>query len=345
MRNTKNQLFFIILLLVIILLSLSGCGAVIPFFKNKEPERVSNLPPSAVFIDSKAIRAQFISLLKEAEEAIFIELAALDDPEIVNLLVERSRAGVEVKILLDQWQRENTSTVKYLKNQNISVQYYPTQKGQYQRVRYLVVDYKKALFLGQDLLKKLSQTHSLAFKLTGKTAWNIAKSFAKDWEYTTTLALSLPNNIELAEDNITFALNQNVKQQILNAIAKASSTIEVEVEKISEYETVQALIAAKQKGCEVRIIVNSSCAEATPNTIATLKEAGIEVRYYQSSPEKSLYLNIGIFDQKTIVMSCSSWSYNSFVINHEGSLTIPSPQVVKKIYSVFEQDWKAATPA
>jgi phosphatidylserine/phosphatidylglycerophosphate/cardiolipin synthase-like enzyme len=50
-----------------------------------------------------------------------------------------------------------------------------------------------------------------------------------------------------------------------------------------------------------------------------------------------------VFDNKTIIMSSSSWTYYSFVINHEGLLSIPSPAAVEKSKSVFEQEWKRGT--
>ncbi|NLL51658.1 MAG: phosphatidylserine/phosphatidylglycerophosphate/cardiolipin synthase family protein [Peptococcaceae bacterium] len=344
MKYGKHR-FVLISILIILIVTVSGCGIILPFAKDKAPDRVSDLSAGSIFIDANEIRSQTIALLNNAQRAIFIELSALDDPEIIDLIINRSHQGVEVRILLDQWQRENAQTVKNLKNQNISVQYYPAQKGQYHRLRYMVIDYQVAVFYGQDWLQKFANTHTLAIKLTGNTAWSLAKSFAKDWQYTTTLALELPETINLPEDNISLALNGKVKQQILYAINQSTTDIYAEVEQISETETVQALIAAKQRGCRVRLLLSPSCAEGTPNTIKALKEAQIEVRYFKSTDNKTMNFNVGVFDNKTLIMSNSSWSYNTFVINHEGSLSIPSPHAVNKINSVFEQDWENSTPA
>ncbi len=343
MIRNKRQMLFIAIILIFIL-SLSGCGIIMPFSHKKEANPVSNLTASSLLVDSAEIRLETIKLIENAKKTIFIELSALDDPEITNLIVVRSHAGIEVRILLDQWQRENATTVKNLKNQNISVQYYPAQKGQYQRIRYMVIDYQVAVFYGQDWLQKGLNDHSLAVKLTGDTAWTIAKSFSKDWEYTTTLTLNLPGNVTLPEDNITLSLNGNVKRQIINAINNANTEIFAEVEQISEPETVKALVAAKQRGCNIRLIVSPSCAEATPDAIADFKKAQIEVCYYNPSKKLTMSLNLCVFDNKTMIMSSSSWSYYSFVINHEGSLKIPAPQAIGKIKTILEGDWDEGTP-
>jgi len=326
---------------LICIFAMAGCGNITSLFKEKEKgqEPISDLAASSIFIDSAEIRAQTIQLINRAQKAIYIELHILNDPEIVSLLAGRSHQGIEVRILLDQWQRENMATVKELKNQNVSVQYYPAQKGQYQRVRYMVIDYQVAVFYSQDWLQSGTNTHSIAIKLTGDTAWNMTKSFREDWEYTTTLALQLPEKITLPEDNITFSLNGGVKQQVLNAINSATKEILIESEQVSYKTVVDALLDARKRGCSVRLILSPSCIEATPDAIAAFKGAGIEVRYYQSPNQQTIKLNTGIFDDKKIIVTNSSWSYYSFVINHEASLAIPSPQAVLKLKETFEQDW------
>lgn len=335
----------LLIVLIINILLISGCGNIFSFTKNTKPEQLSDLSASSIFLDSEETRSQTISLITNAKEAIFIQLSALDDAEIIELLVNKSHSGIEVRILLDQWQRENSETVKNLKNQNVSVQYYPAQKGQYQRIRYMVVDYKTAIYYGEDWTKKDYDTHSLAIKLTGNTAWTIVKSFDKDWSYTTTLSLKLPEKIDLTEDNITFTVNSGVKQQILRSINSATFEIKAQVEQLSDPDTVEALIAAKNRGCDVKLIVSPSCEIATPNTIKEFKENQIEIRYYSHPNKLSMGFNIGVFDNKTIAMTSSSWTYYSFVINHESSLTIPSPSAVEKVNSIFQQEWKNSTPS
>ncbi len=337
MKKSLSLFIFIICVSLI-----TGCSRIIPLFKEKEPAPVSNLSASSILFDQE-IRTQTVQLIHNAKKAIFIQLSSLEDEELQKLLVSRSQSGIEVRILLDQWQRENSATVKYLKNNNISVQYYPAQKGQYQRIRYMVVDYQTAVFYGGDWTKRGFGAHTMAVKLTGDTAWTMVKSFYKDWLYTTTLDLELPEQMELPEDHIIFTINSGVKQQILNNITSATSEIIAQVEQLSYPDTVQALVEAKQRGCNIRLIVSPSCAVATPNTIKKFIETGIEIRYYSHPNNLAMGFNLGVFDNKTIIMSSSSWTYNSFVINHEGLLSIPSPAAVEKIKSVFEQEWKRGT--
>lgn len=330
----------ITIFIIFCLLLSSGCSKIRTLFKEEKPEQISNLSAGSIILDQE-IRSQTIQLINNAKKAVFIELSSLDDQEIIDLLVNKSKAGLEVRLLLDQWQRENTNPVKYLKNNNVSVQYYPAQKGQYHRVRYMVIDYQIAVFYGEDWTAKGFGAHSLAIKLTGDTAWTIAKYFDKDWNYTTTLSLELPSEVDLPEDNITFALNASVKQQVLKYINSAVASIQIQSEQLSDPETVDALVAAKQRGCDIKLILSPSCAVATPNTIKKFKDTAIDLRYYNNPSKLAMGFNLGVFDNKTIVMTSSSWTYYSFVINHEGALIIPSPAAVERINSLFEQEWNA----
>lgn len=326
------------------LLLLNGCAAILPFFEKEEIERISSLAGDDILVETSQIRPQIITLISQAQKAVYIQLSSLDDQDILNLLVNKSKSGVEVRILLDQWQRENAATVKLLKNQNISVQYYPAEKGQYQRVRYLVVDYQTAVFFSQDWTAKGFKTYNLAIKLTDDTAWNIAKSFAKDWTYTTTLTLELPDLADMPDDNNLFTQNSGVKQQILGAINSATSEIKIMVEQLSDPDTVAALVEAKKRGCHIQVILSPSTAVATPNTIKEFQANQIEIKFFNHPAKLPVGSNIAVFDDKALVMTSSSWTYYSFVINHEAALVAPSPEAAGRFNAIFKQHWQQGTP-
>lgn len=336
----KKNIVSLLVLLVLILNS--GCAAIYSLKNQEEKRPVSHLSANAVLTSPKEVRQETIELLNNAKKSIFIEQEAINDKELLDLIIKKYRQGVEVRILLDG-QRENHATLKMLKNQNISVHFYPAQKGQYQRIKMMIIDYKVAVFYGESWTSSGFNSHTLAVKLTGETAWTAVRLFNKDWKFTTTLSLELPKKITLPEDNIVLAANANVKQQIIKYIISSSSEIKVEAEQLSDPNTVQAILDAKNRGCRVKIIVNPASAVATPNTIKKFKDAGIEVRYYQHP--LPLGFNLGIFDNSTIILSSSAWTYYTFVINHECSLTIPSPEAVKVINEIFEDDWKNGSQA
>jgi len=344
LSKTKVPFLIILMIVLIAIPTMSGCSKIFSFSADEESNPVSNLPAGAIYINGAAIRPLTLNVINQAKQSIYIELSSLNDQEIIHLLITKARSGVEVRLLLDQWQRDNTSTIKTLKNENISVQYYPAEKGQFQRVRYMVIDHKTAVFYGSDWTTKGFDAHSMAVKLSGDSVGVMDKSFGKDWTYTTTMSLDLPDTYDLPEDNVTFAITVNVKQQLLNLINAATSEIRIETEQLSESDTIDALVEAKKRGCNVKVIVSLSSAITSPDAIQELKDAQIELRYYNQPDKKTMGANFGIFDQTTLFVSNSAWTYYSFVINHEGSLTVPSPAVAKKVTALFDEEWANSTP-
>ncbi|WP_407308741.1 phospholipase D-like domain-containing protein [Desulfosporosinus sp. SB140] len=338
----KRNLYLITsFLMLFCLLFLSGCSIKIPKPFSK-PAPTSTLSPEALFLDNNAIYNRTLSLIQSAQSSIYIEQFEFDDPRLIQLLLDKSRAGLDVRILLDQWQKQNWSTLDQLKSQNVSVQYYPAQKGQSDHTKMLIVDQGKALIYGPSWTAKGFQAHDLAVELSGKSAWKAAGLYSKDWEFTTTFPLNVPKTTTLPDDNIILATNANVKQQLLEQISSSTKTIWIENSEITEPDLVQALIDAAGKGRDIRIIVDSSVATQTPVTLEKLKASGISIRYYPS--QTSLGIRLAIIDSKSFLMSSSEWTRYSFVVNHEFSITIPSPTASVKLAQVFQQDWDKSKP-
>ena len=205
---------------LVVFLFLGGCA---PNFKpfNKEVP-ISTLPPESIYVDGNTIYDESINLINSAKKSIYVEQYEFDDSQLIQLLIQKARQGLEIRIILDQWQRVNQATLDALKSQNISIQFYPARKGQYDRVKLLVVDREQALVYGSSWTENGKNSHTVALKLTDRAAWKAANVFSRDWEFTTTLSINVPKTSLLPEDNITLATNANIKQQILELISAST---------------------------------------------------------------------------------------------------------------------------
>lgn len=341
-----SKLRFIISILFLQLFSMlfiSGCSLKLPSF-SPEPAPISNLPAEALFVDQEAIYSRTLTLIQSAQTSIYVEQAEFDDPRLVELLLAKSRAGIDVRILLDQWQRVNRATLDQLKSQNVSIQYYPAQKGQINHTKYLIVDQKLAMIYGPPWTADGLLAHDLAVELSGKSAWRAATLFSRDWEYTTTLPLTVPKTSPLPDDQIVLATNANVKQQLAEQISSSTKSIWIEIPDISETtdsDLIQALIDAAEKGLDVRLILERSVTSKPSVTLDKLTANKILIRYFPS--ETPLGMHLGIFDSSTFLLSSSAWTRYSFVANHEFSITVPSPLASAKLANLFKQDWEKST--
>lgn len=331
---------FLAVILIIVVLITGGCTIATPKFMQKETP-VSNLPADAILSQQDDIYNRTIALLNSAKTTIYVEQASFDDAQLLDLLIKKAGSGVEVKVLLDQFRKENAATLNQLKNHDISAQFYPALKGQSNNVKLLVVDHQFALVYGPAWTQEGRSVRDLAVELTGYAAWKASAVFARDWEFTTTLTLDIPKTSPAPSDHIILATNAKVKQQLQNLIARSSGSIWLEVTELKDEDIIQALADAKQKGREVRLLLNKEYAlkEDVQPILSLLKSAGVDIRYL---PDNS-NLRLGIFDGSTFFFSSSGWTYSTFVINHEFSITVPSPQAAAKLSNLFSQDWANAT--
>lgn len=333
-------LFSTFLLLILSILLLSGCSLKFPELF-PEPILISNLPAEALHIDKDAIYNRTVTLIESAQTSIYVQQAEFDDPQLIQLLLAKSQAGVDVRVLLDQWQRENWATLDQLKSQNVSIQYYPAQKGQINHTKYLIVDQNVAMIYGPPWTVNGFQAHDLAVELSGKSAWKTAGLFSTDWEFTTTFPLDVAETSTLPNDNLILAKNANVKQQLSDKISASTKSIWIEIPELSDSDLIQALIDAYAKGLDVRLILDKAVMSKSPVTLEKLTSNNIPIRYFPT--ETPLGMHLAIFDNSTFLLSSSEWTRSSFVTNHEFSITVPSPLASTKLGVMFNQDWEKST--
>ncbi|TGE32382.1 phosphatidylserine/phosphatidylglycerophosphate/cardiolipin synthase family protein [Desulfosporosinus sp. Sb-LF] len=339
MSKRKSFIAFLFLLLCSTLL-LSGCTIKVPkLFPKVIP--ISNLPAEALFVDKDPIYNQTVTLIQSAQTSIYIEQAEFDDPRLIQLLLTKSHSGIDVRILLDQWQKVNRSTLDQLKSQDVSVQFYPAQKGQVNHTKYLIIDQNRAFIYGPPWTASGLQAHDLAVELSGKAAWKVASQFSKDWLFTTTLPLPVPKTSSLPEDNIVLAVNANVKQQLTDQITTSTKSIWIEIPEVTDPDLIQALTDAAEKGRDIRLITDRAVTSKIPVTIEKLKTKGVSIRYFPSN--QTLSMHMAIFDNKLFLLTSSDWTHYSFIANHEFSITIPSPVASAKLGEIFKQDWEKST--
>ncbi|SHN82561.1 phospholipase D-like domain-containing protein [Desulfitobacterium chlororespirans] len=334
-------------LILILCLFLTGCSLDIKsLFVKDEEVPLSNLSAEALYFDGKTAREKTKELITSAQKSIYVEQKIFSDPELKALIIQKAASGIEIRILLDQFETPNKTTLNEFKSNNISVQYYPAQKGQTNEAKFLIVDLREAMVYSFPWTEKGFNSHNLAVHLSERSAWKLASTvFNRDWIFTTTLSLDIPKTTELTEDNISVLANTNIKQKLLDQIQKSTTNIWIIVSHVTDSDILQALIDAAAKGVDIKLIVDSGIMpKSYQNDIESLQAAGVQIRYYDSSAHPPLEINLGIFDRQTFTLSSSGWGYKAFVMNHEVAIAAPSPAASQELIVKFDQDWLNSSP-
>ncbi|NMA69888.1 MAG: phosphatidylserine/phosphatidylglycerophosphate/cardiolipin synthase family protein [Desulfitobacterium sp.] len=333
-----------IAILMLLCLFLTGCSIDIKsLFVKDEEGPISNLSRDALLFDGKVVRTKTLELINSATESIYIEQRIFKDESIKNLIIDKAKSGVEVRILLDQFETPNRTVLNELKSHNISIQFYPAQKGQTNEAKFLIVDLKEALVFSHPWTENGFSAANFTIHLTGRSVHKLATAvFNRDWSFTTTLSLDIPKESPLPEDNIIVAKSPNVKNQLIAQVQNSKESIWAIVNNLTEPDTVEEFIGAATNGLDVRLILDPNVMPSNwPSTLQKLEESGVEIRYYKSDDNLPLGMNLAIFDGKNFIHTSSGWSYKSFVMNQELSLTVPSPTATEALIEVFDQYWQS----
>lgn len=116
------------------------------------------------------------------------------------------------------------------------------------------------------------------------------------------------------------------------------------------YPLYDALIAAAQRGVQVRILLDSTTLEAnrTPTyhrirwTLAAVPGIAIrtcDLRPFSRYPGCLMHAKYAIIDGRTVVVGSHNWSFAGFCDNLELSLAIEDRRLARELGEIFESDW------
>ena len=312
-------------------------------FLNKT-QAEAQLPADFVHIDEKELTKAASEMINAAKKSIYVEQYEFDRKDLINLLVQKSKQGIEVKVLLDKTPKANQATYDYLRANGVSAQYYPIVQGQASKSKLLCVDTTRALVCGNDWTNSDLLSHDVGIELKGKAAWRASSIFARDWKFTTTIDLNLPDNAE-PEDNIVLATNANIQSFLTRQVQDSKTSIQIEVTYLTyPPELITQLTDFATSGKKVQVIIDSSQYTASKTSVDKLQASGVQIRLYPTDAAHKLNGRFALFDNHSVFLSSANWSRSSFTQNHELGLFVPSTSVAQKFAVLFKADWEKSKP-
>lgn len=131
-------------------------------------------------------------------------------------------------------------------------------------------------------------------------------------------------------------------ETIIEFIDGAEETLEIEVYILSSRDVIEALERAKNRGVNIRIIIEERTI-GTKNTeiYAELVSKGFQVKY--ASPVFALtHSKFMIADGKRVIVGSHNFSNSAITKNREASVIFEYPPAVAEFIEIFEHDWALA---
>ncbi|MBS1747807.1 MAG: phospholipase [Bacteroidetes bacterium] len=136
-------------------------------------------------------------------------------------------------------------------------------------------------------------------------------------------------------------LPDDTAKEIIDAIDNAREKILIKMFLFSDIVLINAVIAAKKRGVDIKVMLNPVRNNGVVENVGTrkmLEDAGIEVR--DSSPEFSItHEKSMVIDDKVAFIKSLNWEPRNFIKTRDYAVITNHPHEVKEIILCFEADW------
>ena len=285
--------------------------------------------------------AEIVAAIKSAKRTVHLTMYIFTDDDVKNALIERARAGVEVKVVLNKTFPGNGF--------NQSALFTALERGG------VKVAWASAGF---------TFTHAKALLIDGVVGWFMTMNFASSSPSTNREYLVVDSEpADLSEAEAIFAADyantpitpsgpllvapDNAQPLMMQLVNGAVRTVDVQAEAFSDRFVTDALVAAKARGVVVRVLVAN---DATPSASQTtmlglLKAANIQVRSVGDSASGGTaaspynHAKALVVDGVRAYVGSANFTTNSLRYNRELGVMIGNLEAVNTVAATFAGDF------
>ncbi len=322
------------------------------------------------FSDGKSKFDALRSDLRQANSSIYLQYYIFEDDrigtEIAEILMERARAGVEVKVIYDHVGSIKVKKSFFRRMRQAGVEVYPFFKVVFplfsSRINWrnhrklIVIDGRIGYIGGMNIADRyldggrFSMWRDLHARVTGPAVRSLHYSFAVDWNFmghplipTDDIPDAEPGIPAGAQTVTSGPMNQwnNVAHTFLRAIAGARRRIYIQTPYFLPTESLlKALQSAALAGVDVRIMIPEKSdsmllVHASRSYISECLQSGIKFYFFKPG---MLHSKLLIVDSDFASMGSTNFDFRSFEHNFEANLMIYSKEANAALTDIFMAD-------
>lgn len=319
-----------------------------------------------------------LEIIRKAKEFIFIEYYIFNGDEIgmevINLLIEKARVGIEVLLLFDPLGtsgRLKKSTIKEMKKVGIKVAEFDpvwipfmTNKVNHRNHRKIVVvDGQYAITgginIGDEYIhrsKKFGFWRDTSILVEGEAVRDFSVLFSGDWFFATGERLTKETYYQerlVSEEGAVQVIDSGpqstmagIKQAFFRMIMGAEKSIYlITPYLIPDFDVISALKNAALSGIDVRIIVPGRADRkfvysATQSYFESLLEVGVRIFTYD---DVFCHSKVIVVDEEVASVGTTNMDIRSFYLNFEVNVMLYHTESVRNLLNDFNIDLSRST--
>lgn len=301
----------------------TGCTALTP-----------RATPLETFVGPQGLEARMGALIDSAKTSLDIQMYLWTVKPLANKVVAAKQRGVVVRVILDPDEAGNNAVEPIFDNGGVTWKNAGSLYS-FSHAKYLIVDKTQAAIMSMNFNLDAMDTERNygAIDKDPEDLADLQEIFEYDWKLANG-ATTLPP-VDLSCTRLIVSPT-NSKARLLQHIASAKTTLDLEIMYLSEADIRDAVLAAKSRGVTVRVILE----DPTDQSIPMLKAAGIPVK----QPPSSIYLHAKLITADSVAfIGSENMSFTSLAKNREVGVLAFEQAEYAPIKTQFESDWNAST--
>ncbi len=302
---------------------------------------------------STKVCKELVNLIENTKDSIDIAIYGYDEiPAITTALTNAKTRGVDINFVYDEnfdptrtYYRDNSIISNLAKQSRSDKTENQTQSNMLMHNKFIIFD-KKTIFTGS---MNLSRTGLSGYDINDVIIINspeIATLYLKEFEqmlsgkfHKLKNKITTNNKFKLgnSEIEVYFSPKDNTSNRIIELIKSAKTYIYIPTFLITHNKIAQELIIAKQRGVDVRIIIDANSTSTRNTKHAILRKSGVLLKTENYAGK--LHSKTMIIDDKYLISGSMNFSNSGENKNDENLLVIKDNKIAKHHKDFFLYLW------
>lgn len=281
-----------------------------------------------------------VAAIRGATKSVHVLMYLITSDEFLDAIIDQHRAGRDVKVILNKnfpgGSNDNGRAYSRLSNAGVNVVWAPAGYT-YTHAKMLILDAARIIVMTMNMTFSSASTNR-EFIATDPDPADVADAetiFQGDYANTGTLVVS---KLVVSPQNST---NISARNRLKALIDGAKTSVDLEVQSLSDFTVVDALILAHQAGVKVRVVLDGKTSGSSPSqadALAKLKQYGVPVRLVDSL---DIHAKAVAVDGARAFVGSQNFTPTALLNNREIGVVFDAPAEVAKVVTVIGQDFGA----
>jgi phosphatidylserine/phosphatidylglycerophosphate/cardiolipin synthase-like enzyme len=282
--------------------------------------------------------AALLAAIKGAKKSVHMTMYMLTSNEMIGALVDVKQGGKDVKVVLNKSfptpDNPNEGTFTTLKNKGVSV-VWASSGYTFTHAKTILIDGTKAVISTMNLTYS-SPTSNREYIATDTDAQDVAdleEVFDADFAGK---AVSLATKLVLSPSSANTL--ESPRSQLKRLIESAKTSLDVEVEALSDGVLVDAIVAAHQANVDVRVVVDPTTLNTTAqnDAVAKLKQGAVPLRGLKTP---DVHAKAIVADGARVFVGSHNFTVNALDANREVGVLTDAAGEAKKVSDAIRGDF------